>query len=284
MAGVGLGHDRTLASPRNMVLIATRQPLTPGELMRIAIWQTPSPDGDSDAGLTGLGGALTAAAAMGARMLVVPEVLLPGYNQDHIAEQAQPRGGAWGAAVAALCAKAGCGVTLGYAERDGDRVYNSAVAYDADGVEVAHYRKIQLYGPREKAIYTPGDAYAVFDLEGVKTALLICYDVEFAPHIAALAAQGVQLILCPTANMMPFTHVVRFTVPAMAANHGVTIAYANYCGVEGDLTYVGGSLIADPYGEPLAQAGMGPALLVADVPRVLDPHRVSTQGRDYRKV
>lgn len=252
--------------------------------MRLALWQTPSPAGKVETGLADLGAALRAAAAQGARMLVAPEVLLPGYNQDDIAALAQPRGGEWTAAVAEMCANAGCGVTLGYAERDGDRVFNSAVALDETGATVAHYRKIQLYGPREKAIYSPGDAYAVFDLEGVKAALLICYDVEFAPHIAALAGQGVQLILCPTANMMPFTHVVRYTVSAMAANHGVTIVYANYCGVEGDLTYVGGSLIADPYGEPLVQAGAGPALLVADMPRTLDPYRLSTQAADFRKI
>lgn len=252
--------------------------------MRLALWQPPSPAGDAATGIAGLGAALRAAAAQGARMLVAPEVLLPGYNQDDIAATAQPRGGPWTVAIAALCAEAGCGVTFGYAERDGARVFNSAVTLDATGAEVAHYRKIQLYGPREKALYTPGDAYAVFDLEGVRCALLICYDIEFAPHIVALAAMGVQLILCPTANMMPFTHVVRFTVPAMAANHGITIVYANYCGVEGDLTYVGGSLIADPYGEPLVQAGAGPALLVADMPRTLDPHRLSTQSSDYRKI
>ena len=67
-------------------------------------------------------------------------------------------------------------------------------------------------------------------------------------------------------------------------NHALTIAYANYCGSEGDLTYVGGSLIADPYGEPLVQAGTAPALLVADLPMVLDPSRLSTQGTDYRNV
>ena len=81
--------------------------------------------------------------------------------------------------------------------------------------------------------------------------------------------------------MQPFTHVARHTVPAMAANHGVTIVYANYCGTEGDLTYVGGSLIAGPHGEILAQAGDTPALLVADIP-ARDPARLSTQAADLR--
>ena len=250
--------------------------------MRLAIWQTPSPAGDEEVAFAGLARAMAGAGAAGAGMLVAPEVFLPGYNQDDIARLAQPRHGAWAARLADLARATGCGVTLGYAERDGAQVFNSAVTYDATGRELAHYRKIQLYGPREKAIYAPGAGYEVFDLGGLRTALLICYDIEFAPHIAALAAQGVQLILCPTANMMPFTHVVRFTVPAMAANHGLTIAYANYCGSEGDLTYVGGSLIADPYGEPLAQAGQRPALLLVDLPAELDATRLSTQAQDYR--
>ena len=252
-------------------------------VMRLAVWQGASPAGDAAAGVAALAPALRAAGTMGAAVLVAPETWLPGYNSDRIQALAQPRGGEWHRAVAAMCRDAGCGVVTGYAERDGEVVYNAAVAFDAAGREVAHYRKIQLYGPREKALYVPGSAYEVFDLGGVKAALLICYDIEFAPHVAALAARGAEAILVPTANMKPFYHVVRATVPAMAANHGVAIAYANYCGVEGDLDYVGGSLIAGPHGEVLAQAGEAPALLVAELPAV-DPARVSSQAADFRKV
>ncbi len=252
--------------------------------MKLALWQGPSPAGDTAQALSDLSAALRASAATGAQMLVAPEIFLPGYNHPDIAALAQPRGGDWHQSLAKLARDAGCGLTTGYAERDGNTVHNSAVTFDSTGKEIAHYRKIQLYGPREKAIYQPGTAYEIFDLHGTRTALLICYDIEFAPHIAALAARGVTLILCPTANMQPFTHVVRYTVPAHAANHALTIVYANYCGTEGDLTYVGGSLIADPYGEPLAQAGLGPALLIAALPKALDPSRLSTQTLDYKDI
>ncbi len=250
--------------------------------MKLALWQGPSPEGDEAAALATIERALTAAGAMGAACLVLPEVYLPGYNQPDIALRALPFDTAHHR-VAHLCQNAGCGLVLGYAEQDGDKVYNAAMALDARGAIIAQYRKIQLYGPRERAIFTPGAAYVTFDLAGQKAALLICYDIEFAPHVAALAASGVTIILVPTANMLPFTHVARHTVPAMAANHGVTIVYANYCGVEGDLTYVGGSLIAGPHGEVLAQAGDGPALLIAEIPKI-DPARVTTQGTDFRAV
>lgn len=251
--------------------------------MRLSVLQSPSPAGDIDAACAALEAALRAAAAVGADVLVAPEVFLPGYNQSRIADLALARDGAVLARLSAAAKATQTALVFGYAEASEGRVYNSAVCFGPEGQTLAQYRKIQLYGPREKAIYFPGDAFVTFDLAGRKLALLICYDIEFAPHVAALAERGVEAILVPTANMMPFTHVVRHTVPAMAANHGLAIAYANYCGSEGDLTYVGGSLIAGPHGEVLAQAGEHPALLIADVPAV-DTARVSTQRLDFRKI
>lgn len=249
--------------------------------MRLALWQDRSPEGDVEGGLGRLGAGLRAAGAMGAAALVAPEAWLPGYNRPDIPDRAMARE-AVAARLAPLARAAGCGLVLGYAERDGARLFNSALALDAEGREVAHYRKLQLFGPRETALYEPGEGYVLFDLGGVRCALLICYDVEFAPHVAALAERGARAILVPTANMHPFVHVVRHTVPAMAANHGLSIAYANLCGEEGDLRYTGGSLIAGPHGEVVAQAGETPALLVADLPEP-DPARLSTQARDLRR-
>ncbi len=251
--------------------------------MRLALWQDFSPMGNIGAALIGIRRAAQAAGAMGADMLVLPESFLPGYNHPDLAALALAGDDPALGRIAGICRDAGCGLVLGYAERDGAQVFNTALAIDAQGQTLARYHKMQLYGPREKAIYTPGAAYESFDLNGQKAALLICYDVEFAPHIAALAAQGVRVVLVPTANMDPFDHVVRHTVPAMAANYGVTIVYANYCGVEGDLTYVGGSLIAGPHGEILAQAGRQPTLLVADVPDRVG-WRMTTQAEDFRAV
>ena len=251
--------------------------------MRLALLQDASPDGNIETGLARAEAALAAAGAMGAQMLTLPECWLPGYNTARLADLALPRGGDWQTRLARACKAAGCGLVIGYVEAAHGALYNAALALGPTGAELAHYRKIQLYGPREAALYTPGEAYVTFDLGGITAGLLICYDVEFAPHVAALAARGAQVIFTPTANMMPFTHVMRATVPAMAANHGVTIVYANYCGVEGDLTYAGRSLIAGPPGEVVAQAHETPALLIADLP-ARDPGYLSTQARDFREI
>lgn len=249
--------------------------------MRLALWQGASPAADIDAACTQAEAALGAAAAMGAAALVLPEVWLPGYNQPDIVARAQAIDSPPLHRLSQAARRTRTALVVGYAERDGGRVYNSAACFGADGALLCNYRKVQLYGPREAAIYTPGDTIPTFALSGETVGILICYDVEFAPHVKSLADRGATLILAPTANMAPFGHVPRATVPAMAANHGVTIAYANYCGQEGDLTYVGTSVIAGPHGEVLAQAGDTPTLLVTDLPR-RDPARLSTQSTDFR--
>lgn len=251
--------------------------------LRLAVWQGHSPAGDIAKGVAALTQALQAAGAMGAAVLVAPEVWLPGYNQPDISKCAIAADAPPVIALQAACRASGCGLIFGFAEAAEGVVWNSALCLSSAGEVVATYRKVQLYGAREKALYHPGTTYVTFDLAGQKAAILICYDIEFAQHVKALADMGVTVICAPTANMAPFTHVIRHTVPAMAANHGVTIAYANYAGIEGDLTYVGGSQIVGPHGEVLAFAGEGPALLVADVP-CADPARLSTQSDDLRKL
>lgn len=250
--------------------------------MKLAVYQGPSPAGATQDGLATLGRMLRAAGAAGARMAVFPEVFLPGYNVADPRPAARTTGD-WGEVIAPLARAAGCGVTLGLAERDGDRIYNAALAFGPDGTLLSRYRKTQLYGPREKRVFSPGTSHALFDLEGYRFALLICYDIEFAPLIRDLAGRGVQIILCPTANMQPFAHVARLTVPAQAVNHAVAIAYANYCGSEGDLTYCGGSVLVGADGAVHARAGLAEALLIADLPDP-DPALLSTQLSDFRPV
>ena len=217
-------------------------------------------------------------------MALFPELLLPGYNADSAADQAQSLGGAWISRMRDMARAAGVGITTGYAERDGNLVFNSAVAISDSGVVLANYRKVQLFGPREARLFRPGRDYVTFDWAGHRTALMICYDIEFAGHVRALAERGVTLILCPTANMHPFTHVSRFTVPAQAVNHALAIAYCNYCGVEGDLHYYGGSLVVAADGHILAEAGGGAEGLVADLSYRPDARLLSSQVVDYRAI
>jgi predicted amidohydrolase len=159
--------------------------------MRLALWQGTSPASNLDLALIQAEQALKAASALGASALVLPEIWLPGYNQDDIPAKALAQDSPPMQRLAQAARQARCALVVGYAERDGARVYNSAACFGPDGARLANYRKVQLYGPRERAIYTPGDTLATFPIAGETAAILICYDVEFAPHVKALADRGV---------------------------------------------------------------------------------------------
>ena len=250
--------------------------------MIVGLYQCPSPMGDLGKGLETISDALSTASAANVGMLVLPEMFLPGYG----AAGSQPPEG-WDAAcdaLAALCRKYETALTIGVPEFADGKVFNSALAIGADGKTLARYRKIQLFGPTENALYEPGEAYCVFDYRGRRFGLLICYDVEFPEHVRALAMQGAEVILVPTANMMPFANVNQIIVPARAAENAVTVVYANYCGSEGDLDYVGLSGISGPDGYLLAGKGTGPGLCIAELPGEWSEHGIpaATQIEDFR--
>jgi predicted amidohydrolase len=252
--------------------------------LRLALAQHLSPAGNIADAFTEVERTLRTASAAGAQMALMPELFLPGYNSDSIPALAQPRDGDWLARLTDLCRSHTCGVTIGYAEREGAQLFNAAASIGPDGAILAQYRKIQCFGPREARIFTPGDSYATFAFAGRQIGLLICYDVEFEAHVRALANMGVDLILVPTANMEPFRQVADHVIPAHAANLGTTIAYANYCGTEGDLIYCGGSVIAAPRGQILASAGQSPAILIVDLPETGSPLDIAPHLKDLRQL
>lgn len=255
--------------------------------MKVALYQSLPTDGDIEKAFVTIESCLQASAHAGASMVVFPELYFPGYQQPESHRQlAQAIDGDWMSRIAKLTKKHNCGLTVGWAELCDGKVYNSASCFDNNGALLSHYRKIQLFNDMEKRNFTAGSAYQIFDLNGYKTAMLICYDIEFPEHCRALAQQGVKLILVPTANPKGYEHVSRVLVPARAYEMSLTIVYANYCGTEQGLVYAGLSLVAGPDSKPIAMAGNSAMLLIADLSEERNSalNFQSTQLTDYIEV
>lgn len=73
------------------------------------------------------------------------------------------------------------------------------------------------------------------------------------------------MVLVPTALTKPHDFVANTPVPTRAWENQVFVAYADRCGSEGELDYVGSSTIAGPDGKIIAQAGASETLLIADI-------------------
>jgi predicted amidohydrolase len=192
----------------------------------------------------------------GAQLVVLPELIVPGYGTDgdRLRALGEHLDGPTVTAWAQAAADAGGYVAGGLCERDGDRLYNTAVLVGPEGL-VLHYRKLHLFR-EEKSVFTAGDvglpvAQTSFGVVGV----CICYDLRFVETIRALSLLGAELVCVPTAWLPGFNrrrwdaegYCPQARGALLQADLDQTfIACASQAG--GSLEFLGSSLLCDPYG------------------------------------
>ena len=214
------------------------------------------------------------AADAGAALVVFPEATMCRFGVP-LARVAEPLHGPWASAVRSIAADASVVVVAGMFVPSGDgRVTNTLIA-TGPGVE-AHYDKIHLYdafGFTESRTVAPGHEPVVIDVAGVGVGLTTCYDVRFPALYTELADRGAKVMTVSASwgsgpgKLEQWTLLVR--ARALDATSFVAAAGQAYPGPElatkGAPMGVGGSLIASPLGEVVADAGADPAVVVADI-------------------
>jgi deaminated glutathione amidase len=161
------------------------------------------------------------------------------------------------------------------AVRKGEKAANRGFLIRPDGSIAARYDKIHLYDVdlpngeswRESATFAAGDAASVAPTPIGLLGLAICYDIRFGHLFRALAEAGAEILAAPAA----FTkqtgeahwHVLQ---RARAIENGAFIVSAAQGGrhEDGRETY-GHSLIVDPWGRVLAEAGTEPGVIAAPI-------------------
>jgi predicted amidohydrolase len=206
-------------------------------------------------------------------LVVCPELFLSGYNVGaQVAELAQPADGTFFRAAAAIARDCRTALVYGYPEAAaGNQVCNAAVCIGRDGQRLANHRKQRLPNDFERRWFTTGEGYTLFDLRGFRVALLVCYEVEFPEAVRACAVAGADVVVAPTALKAEWTFVARQVVPTRAFENGAFLLYANYCGHENGVDYLGESCIVGPGGEEIARAGRDEGLIAG----VLDRDRIA---------
>jgi len=193
-----------------------------------------------------------------ADLLVLPELAFTGYNFRDRAEifplSEDPAVSPTIDALAELCLHKDFFIVSGFAEKSGERLYNSAVLIGPAGL-IHIYRKIQLFF-REKDIFAPGDIpLQVKEIKGVRIGMMICFDWIFPEVSRSLALQGADIICHPSNLVLSYCQSAMLT--RCLENHVFAIT-ANRFGTEnrphGNLTFTGKSQIVAPKGELLGRA------------------------------
>jgi omega-amidase len=144
------------------------------------------------------------------------------------------------------------------------RKLNEAVCIDPSGRRIARYSKLHLFSPGgESRHYAPGAKVTLFPWSELKVAAFICYDLRF-PEIFRMAVQRGAGLLVVIANWPAKRHA-HWTalLRARAIENLAYILGVNRCGKDPQHEYLGGSVIINPWGETVAEAGADETILSA---------------------
>lgn len=215
------------------------------------------------------------AAASNAQILLLPEVFhelffITDLNIRYF-DTAEPIPGPITEAIQKLARELGVVIVAPIYECvDRSVYYNSAAIIDADGALLGVYRKNHIplntifY---EKLYFKPGNlGYPVFNTRYGKVGILICHDRHYPEGARALALNGAEIVLIPSAT--PDKSLSRKVWEKELCAHAIFneyfVAGLNRTGQEGNYFYYGHSVAFDPTGEMLAQAGTGEEVLIVD--------------------
>jgi predicted amidohydrolase len=137
------------------------------------------------------------AAAKGADIVCLPEGITIVGNGLPYAKAAEPVPGPSTAFLGELAKRLKIWIVAGIYEREGTRLYNTAVLVGRDGSLAGRYRKMALPDEEIEGGITPGFETPVFQTDFGRVGLLICWDSSYPEVARALAAAGAEVLFMP---------------------------------------------------------------------------------------
>ncbi|MCY4146760.1 MAG: carbon-nitrogen family hydrolase [Chloroflexi bacterium] len=207
------------------------------------------------------------AAADSADIALLPELWSTGYDLENAREHASNLGEGSFAQVADAARQNRIAVYGSLLERRGDRVMNCAAFYDAAGELRGVYRKIHLFRLFDEHLWlSEGEAPDLLQAAWGAAGLAICYDLRFPELFRryAVAHGAALMLLCAEWPLARAEHW-RTLLRARAIENQCFVAATNSCGETGGTVFGGHSMIIDPWGQVIAEAGTDECLLTAEI-------------------
>jgi predicted amidohydrolase len=156
--------------------------------------------------------------------------------------------------------------------------FNQAAVFSPEGRELTRYTKMQPFSlGAETKHYHSGKEPVFFQWQNLFVAPFICYDLRFPELFRSAVRKGAQLFAV-IANW-PVTRIQHWItlLQARAIENQAYVAGVNRCGADPKYTYSGRSIIVDPHGNIVADAGDGERVISADI----DPSVVVKWREDF---
>jgi len=225
--------------------------------IKVAACQIDPQLGEVDRNLERIERALGEAARNGVQLAVLPEAAVTGYAYASLDEAMPVARRAKMVAedrLAELAQRYEMAVICGSLEPEHDEIYNLAHIISADGRRF-RYRKAHLPFLGVDRFTTPGpDAPRVYELEGLRIGVMICYDLRFPESARILGLEGADLIALPTNWPRGVEFHPELFAPARAAENHCYLLACDRVGTERSTTFIGRSILVDYDGTRLATA------------------------------
>jgi omega-amidase len=235
--------------------------------MKIAACQMNVVQGDREKNRQTAERMIDEAAQNGARVIVLPEMWTCGYDFARLKEHTEPLDGPtsrWLSEKAKEHQVYLIGGSFPVAWEDG--VKNTSQTFDPAGKRVYIYSKIHLIGLMEEDRYlTPGKEYRPFALDQGLAATIICYDLRFPELSRSYAVEGAGLLFVPAQWPVQRESHWLALLRARAIENQCYVVGTNMSGRNANDAFHGRSLVVDPWGEVIAEAGQEPEILYAEI-------------------
>jgi predicted amidohydrolase len=189
-------------------------------------------------------------------LIVLPEMFATGFSLN-LPVTAEPRGGPTELFLRKMATTHQCCVVGGLVTMLPDgRASNQALVIAPDGSELARYDKNHPFSMGgEDQVHAAGRGVSVFEWQGLRIAPLVCYDLRF-PELARDAVRaGAEVLIYIAAWPAKRTQHWITLLQARAIENLAYVIGVNHCGSDPQFTYLGRSLIVDPHGVIIADAG-----------------------------
>ncbi|CAL2055692.1 MULTISPECIES: carbon-nitrogen family hydrolase [Streptomyces] len=257
--------------------------------MRASLIQIAVDEGESPASRRQRAAALVRAQA-GADLVVLPELWTTGaFAYEDFGREAEPLQGPTYETMAEAAADAGVWLHAGsIPERatsadgsgpDDGTLYNTSLVFSPSGELAAAYRKIHRFGfdQGEAVLMGAGREPVTVPLPGTTLGLGTCYDLRFPELFRALVDAGAEVLVLPAG--WPERRRAHWTLlaRARAVENQAFVLACGTAGTHAGVPQAGHSIVVDPWGEVLAEAGAGEEVLTVD----LDPAKVAATREQF---
>ena len=257
--------------------------------VRIAAAQFEHRNGDKSYNLGRIRELTRRAVEGGAEIVSFHECAVPAYSfvqtlsKSALADIAEPvPDGPSTRALMQIAGEFSVPVFLGFFDPDGEAIYNTYVCVTGDQI-IVRFRKLHAFVSPH---LSSGEEFCVFELNGCRYGILICYDNNLVENVRITALMGAEVIFMPHVtgclpSVMPGRGLVdpelwhnrerdpvslrmelngpkgrgwlMRWLPARAYDNGVYAVFTNPIGIDDDQVRNGNSMILDPFGEVIAE-------------------------------